>query len=560
MKINLPRLLNASMGVRDRLHPTKAAIKRNLYSLHTASMNLPPEEPAVKERDWIALYDRYGSAGIFRVSRMRTAYGQQSEINLKHGFCVLEDDTLKVTDASFTGTAEAVMRHLFSRPGVEQAPRYWTFGTFVQTPSITVEYSNTKLMDVAWQVLKKLPGYAFTFDQSVFPWVLGLEKLNDADACEGRFGRNLNSCAVDVDDSALCTRVYLDDRDGYTDSDTVSTWGVVSTTLSVPDGANASDVAAYTAAYLNENKNPRIAITLNAADMSEATGETLDRFRLGAVCRACLPKYKTTVRERIVALVSPDVYGDPDRVEISMSNRTETAGDLLAKLRKNTSDLDRTATVTGRRVGGIGRQVEQGNIELIRQAELLEDTRLRMSRAGIVIDGDAQFVKTFVYQETFDQLDESVRIAEAEILVQAGLISQKVSVDGVIGAINLTPEEALIMAKRINLSGYVTMSAFEAEIAAIENLFSGTATAGGLNVSGKIMTTDLDVASNMKLFGSYTQWDSVTLYRGGSISVSQSTTRNVYDADGKTIGYVTVPVGWSFTPHSNGSITFLTTA
>lgn len=558
MKINLPRLLNASMGVRDRLHPTKAAIKRNLYSLHTASMNLPPEEPAVKERDWIALYDRYGSAGIFRVSRMRTAYGQQSEINLKHGFCVLEDDTLKVTDASFTGTAEAVMRHLFSRPGVEQAPRYWTFGTFVQTPSITVEYSNTKLMDVAWQVLKKLPGYAFTFDQSVFPWVLGLKKLNDADACEGRFGRNLNSCTVDVDDSALCTRVYLDDRDGYTDADTVSTWGVVSTTLSVPDGANASDVAAYTAAYLNENKNPRIAITLNAADMSAATGETLDRFRLGAVCRACLPKYKTTVRERIVALVSPDVYGDPDRVEISMSNRTETAGDLLAKLRKNTSDLDRTATVTGRRVGGIGRQVEQGNIELIRQAELLEDTRLRMSRAGIVIDGDAQFVKTFVYQETFDQLDESVRIAEAEILVQAGLISQKVSVDGVIGAINLTPEEALIMAKRINLSGYVTMSSFEAEIAKIDNIFAGYSEISALGINGNLYAKNANITDNLRLFEHYAEWQKVTLYKGGKITVSGTTNYTVYDTSGNPIGSVRgIPSSWSLSAYSNGTYNFL---
>jgi hypothetical protein len=183
-----------------------------------------------------------------------------------------------------------------------------------------------------------------------------------------------------------------------------------------------------------------------------------------------------------------------------------------------------------------------------------------MSRAGIVIDGDAQFVKTFVYQETFDQLDESVRIAEAEILVQAGLISQKVSVDGVIGAINLTPEEALIMAKRINLSGYVTMSAFEAEIAAINNIFAGYGQAENLHVNGSL-TAQTAQFTNVSLLNYSCAWDSVTLYRGGHVGINSTTSLTVWDNNGNPIGKVNgIPSGFSFTPSSNGSITFLTTA
>lgn len=190
--------------------------------------------------------------------------------------------------------------------------------------------------------------------------------------------------------------------------------------------------------------------------------------------------------------------------------------------------------------------------------KLADETEVNFREVYLDIDLDRAEIsatKTIV-----NNITNEVSTINATLTVQAEKIESRVSKDGVISSINQTAEEIKIQASKINLSGYVTMSAFEAEIAAIENLFSGTATAGGLNVSGKIMTTDLDVASNMKLFGSYTQWDSVTLYRGGSISVSQSTTRSVYDEDGKTIGYVNVPVGWSFTPHSNGSITFLTTA
>lgn len=546
MRINLPRLLNGSMGVKNRLHPSKETIKRNLYSMHTASMTLPPDGPVVKERDWIALYDRYGSAGVFRVSRIRTAYGQQNELHLKHGFCVLEDDTVKVTDGKICGTAEAIIRHLFRCPGVDQAPKYWTFGAFAQTPVIDYEYSNARLSDAVWEVLRKVPGYAFTFDQSSFPWVLGMVKLIDADACEGRFGRNLDSCVVEIDDSSLCTRAYLDDRDGYTDADTVSVWGLVSTTLTVPEDAEQADVDAYVAAYLNEHKNPRISITLNTADMSDATGETLDCFRLGSVCRACLPEYQATVRERIVSLVLPDVYGDPDRVEIAMANRVETASDLLAKLNKNTSALHSASTVTNRRVGGVSKKVEETDIELIRQKEELTDTRYRMAQAGIVIDKDAEFVKAFAYQEQADLLDQRVTATESEILVQADQISMRVQKGEVISSINQTAEEIKIQASKINLSGYVTMSEFEAEIANLENLFAGNATIGGLNVAGTLRTTDMDIASNLTLFGYDTQWKSKTV----QTSIPSFTKATVTLANGNSISVVT---GWADAPSNHRS-------
>ena len=574
MRINLPRLLNSSMSVKERLHPTKTSIKRNLYSLHTASITLPPGEPAVKERDWIALFDRYGSAGIFRVSRMRTAYGRQNELSLKHGFCVLEDDTVKSTDCKGSGTAVEVMRHLFSCAGVVNAPQYWTLGSFAQTPVIEYEYSNVKLSDAVWDVIRKVPGYAFTFDQSHFPWVLGLIRLSDADACEGRFGRNLDSCVVEMDDSSICTRAYLDDRDGYTEADTVSVWGVASHTLTVPEGAEQADIDAYVSAYLNEHKNPRITISLNAADMSDATGETLDRFQLGAVCRACLPEYKTTVRERIVSLTSPDVYGDPDRVEIAMANRMETASDLLAKLNKNTSALASASTVTNRRIGGVSKKVEETDIELIRQNQTIEDTRIRMAKAGIVIDKDAEFVKAFAYSETVEGLDRdlksielllhgetgsgglvaSVQTAETAIeeIVGSTLWLNRNSITGIVGnfsidsdgnvvvndgtgfmiqrgnatfgvydAGNLTAglmvqkindeSSVIINADRVALGGYVTTGALDAEMAIIENVFAGYSEISALGIKGNLYAANARFTDNVSLLERVCNWTTVTM-------------------------------------------------
>lgn len=615
--IGLPRLLNGDMTLKHTLHPEKTGISRNAFALSAASITLPDGEPPVKSRDWIRLYDRYGTAGIFRVSRVRSAYGSQTSLTLKHGFCVLGDDTVKESEGTLTGTAEQIIRQLWAKTGVTEAPRYWTFGSFAQTPVITYEYSNPKLLTAVYDVLKKIPGYDFAFDQSVFPWVFSLVKLSDADACEGRFGRNLDSCTVDVDDSALCTRVYLDERDGYTDADTVNEWGVVSETLSVPDGADDAAVQEYVRAYLRDHGEPYVSITLSGVDMSQATGESIDRFEAGRICRACLADYGATVRSRIVTVETPDVYGRPDDVRVIMANRANTASDLLAKLRSSTNTLSDQANVTNRRLSAtatslrdthrelveldgkttdrfsevaITLDAQSARIDLMATREELSEVDYTLNQVAISLDAAKAEIEMRATTETTDKLADRltgaevtlkvqseqieakasqyevdalgnrVAIAESTLTVQAGMIESKVSKDGVISSINQTAEAIRIQANKINLSGYVTMSEFEAEIANIEKIFAGSAILEGLGISGTLLTTNLDVSSNLKIFGSYAQWEEIRLYRGGTISVSQSTTRNVYDAGGNTIGYVTVPTAWSFSPSSNGTYNFLTQA
>lgn len=534
--ISLPRLLNGDMSQKETLHPSKTSISRNAFALSTAAVTLPDGEPSVKARDWIKLFDRYGTAGIFRVSRVRNSYGNQMSLSLKHGFCVLGDDTVKESEGTLTGTAEQIIRQLWEKTGVTESPRYWTFGSFAQTPVITYEYSNPKLLTAVYDVLKKVPGYDFIFDQSVFPWVFSLVKLNDSDACEGRFGRNLDSCIVDVDDSALCTRAYLDDRDGYTDADSANEWGIVSETLSVPDGADDAAVQEYVQAYLRDHGEPYVSITLSGVDMSAATGETIDRFETGSICRACLADYGVTVRSRIVTLETPDVYGKPDDVRVVMANRANTASDLLARLRNSTNALGDRVTVTNRRVGGVSTKLENTDIELIRTKEELTDTRYRLSKAGLVIDGDADFVKVFAYEETTDLLDGRLQTAEAVLTVQAEEISSKVSKDGVISSINQTAEAIRIQAKRIDLSGYVTVSELDAAVADITIAFSNTVATDTLEANSAII-------GYMMYQDEYCTWKSRTV----QTSIPDFTKATITLSNGNSVSVVT---GWATAPSS----------
>lgn len=140
-----------------------------------------------------------------------------------------------------------------------------------------------------------------------------------------------------------------------------------------------------------------------------------------------------------------------------------------------------------------------------------------------------------------DNINNEVTEMNATLIVQAEEISSKVGKGDVISSINQTAEEIKIQASKINLSGYVTMSEFEAEIANLENLFAGNATIGGLNVAGTLRTTDMDIASNLTLFGYDTQWKSKTV----QTSIPSFTKATVTLANGNSISVVT---GWADAP------------
>ncbi|MBR5874484.1 MAG: hypothetical protein IKY90_07130 [Oscillospiraceae bacterium] len=200
-------------------------------------------------------------------------------------------------------------------------------------------------------------------------------------------------------------------------------------------------------------------------------------------------------------------------------------------------------------------------IDMKADSDLVDQYGRRISKAEVNIDGLNAKIELKASKDQVDEYGERLGKAEASIVVNSDSISSKVSKNGVISAINQTAEEIKIQASKINLEGYVTASQLSAEIAAIKNIFGGTTTVEKLNVSGTIMTTNLDVASNMKVFGSYTGWDTVTLYKGGHVGINSTTSATVFDFSGNPIGKVSgIPSGFYFTPSSNGEITYLAQA
>ena len=516
------------------LRPSKLNISPNGDSLSTASMTLPDGEPRVAVRDWVELFTEHGSAGIYRVTRQKDDIGDEQRVTLTHGLCALEDAVIP-GEGTISGGPAQVLAAILSY----QKRKLWALGNVASGPDSEIEYSYTNAMDALEDMQDKLPDHALTFDQSALPWKLGLVALSAGDSAEARLSRNLKGVSVEDDDSELCTRVYIDDREGFVrDGPTIGTWGPVERVLTVPDGATDAEVDAYVKAYLEEHKNPARTVTLDAYDLSQSTGESLDAFRLWKQTRVPLPAQSEVLRERIRALDYPDVFGDPDNVRVTMGERERSLSARLADLMRRTAASERASADTGKRVSRNSSRISQNT-------KRLEDTWTELKeyegKTGdlfntVFIDLDAKQAQINMKAESTWVSDVESRVNSAEISIDGmkAQIELKVNKNGVISSINMSSEEILIQASRINLAGYVTASQLQAQIARIDSIFNGFTSAGTIMVGkktllsdGGVSTDDAVIRNSFTYKGYSVSWKSATVVTDVSISTSSGSSQYV---------------------------------
>lgn len=154
---------------------------------------------------------------------------------------------------------------------------------------------------------------------------------------------------------------------------------------------------------------------------------------------------------------------------------------------------------------------------------------------------------------TINGLTTRVASAESTITQQADLISAKVSKDGVIAAINLSSENALILANKIDLVGAVTFSSLDSDTQSKINTASNRATYH----YGTCSTAAATVAKVVTLSG-------FSLYTGAMVSVyftyantASSPTLNVNSTGAKSIrvnnAVITAPYYWQ----AGNTVTFI---
>ena len=490
MAVRLPRLLDSGMKELARLNPVSLSIEENLSPLSTAEMVLPEGECAAETGQFVELYTSHGSAGIFRVQQAEQDYGGRVTLALEHGLTTLGDGIMP-GESEQSGTTRQLLAALLAC----QPQAMWHLGTVAVPDSRTLTWKcdNSNLLEGLCSLMDELPGYRLTFDQSVFPWVMNVEAMSDADGCECRLSRNLSSLRVEEDRSELCTRLHVNGLSSPLDADTMGAYGVITRYMDADPDIGSDELEKQGRAYLEAHKTPAVSVTMDAVDWYEATGEPFDRFTLGRVCRVCLPDYGKVIRQRVIAISWPDVYGQPDQVTVTLASESTTAVSVMAGLiidttvtkKRFTSDLrsqkelllaaEDKITLMATRIELIAQEVEVNaeQIALKASKEEVGDLTRRMSTAEIAIDGANAAISLKANQTTVDDL--GTRVSEAEI-----------AIDGANSTIKLKADKVKVDALETEIAGLLKVDELAAKIADL-----GEVAVSALSVAGTAQCTNL---------------------------------------------------------------------
>ena len=517
--MRLPRLLNADGSERSRLHPVKLSATINKTPLSVSNMVVLAGND-IFVRDFVEIYRKDKSLGIFRVSSVgRESKGTQN-INLSHGIATLEDS---VTPAETTvqGTLSAVVATLL---GYQKGTARWAVGSVPNEGDYKLEVDRTNLLQAFCDLCKQARDYVFRYDQTTTPWKINAYPVASENLSECRISRNASSPRMTIDESDLCTRVLAPQLDnGYMDADTINTWGIVERDLGVADDSDAAEVKKYAAEVLEARKNPAISVEIDAFELSDRTGDPIDRFEIGYRCRVAMTGIGISVLETIESLYYYDLLSQPDVVTITLANKPRDVSKSLASLANQTSGLTSTVTKYGSSIRGNSAAIDDNKQFIIRDREIIDLHTKTIEEQGLVLKeaeiqlGDAK-ITLEAHQQTLTEQGKRLSSAEIRLDGAEANILLKVDKDGVISAINLSPEAITIQASKINLEGYVTARQLEAELENIELSFNE-------RIYTKTLQANSVATGEFTLSGTRMSKINKTFLTGVKISVGKATAR-----------------------------------
>lgn len=347
------KLAGHTMTLAGQIKPLSMSLNWRINGLSSCNMTLDLDaDPALALGDWVLITAPMGhQSGVFYVKSIKTDYVKlTSSITLEHTFGLLQemvafgDITPETIGGSGTTSISSTtaINYLLGR----QTETLWTlYQNDFASESQGWKFQYQDIYTALDSIVSSIPKCQWEFDQSSLPWKVSLKAWPTSTTMEMRQSRNIESMSVTVDRSNMFTRVYptgkkdlhIGSVNGGTDylEKNVSTWGVISKTLTDSSIDSATLLKAWAQAELDRNSEPAISVSIGGLELSAATGESLDALTIGRLCRVPLPEYNTTVTERIVELAWRDCIISEEQVQVTLANELRTIQSVLYELTKS---------------------------------------------------------------------------------------------------------------------------------------------------------------------------------------------------------------------------------
>lgn len=343
--VKMPILLaghsNNPAGV---LRPLTMGQQWRVDSLSTATMELDEESPEVSVGDWVRVFAPNGLEGVFYVKTLKQdKVTKKTSVSLEHTFGLLADMVVfgekKPTDMGGTGstvTTGAAITYLLN----QQTETLWTlYQNDFQAVAQGWKFTNSQISADLNDIAEAIQDCQWEFDQSVFPWRLSLKAWPVDASMEMRMNRNISTMKVSIDRSRMYTRCYptgknnkhIDSVNGgisYLDRNT-ATWGVVAQVITDNSIADPALLKAWGEKQLKKNAEPAVTVSISGYELSKATGEPMDKIVPGRICRVPLPKFETTITERVTELNWKNCMLDEESCTVTLANEHKTIAGVL---------------------------------------------------------------------------------------------------------------------------------------------------------------------------------------------------------------------------------------
>lgn len=452
-----------SLKVRNRFLPERLSLELSERD-STASMTIGPEAPVITVGDWLQCEDGPAKDTVWRVKSIDQQYDRNTRtVNMEHAIQALKDMVLfgDVTPADITGNKKD------KKCNAKQAFSYvlgkqkdWKLGDFSYA-SVTMAYSfnGEDLLDALDTVSGTLEDCIWEYSFASYPFTLHVRKLSSALGSEMRMDRNIRTIRKTVDRSRMYTRIYpvgknnMHIKGNYLQKNQ-GTYGVVCKVETDQSLDTEEKLRTWAQERLDRHCEPSVTVTISGMDLREATGEPLDSFRIGRICRIPLPDFGTDIQERITKLSYQDALRSPMDVTITLANELQDVATILKEQKKS---------------GGRGGRASAKNAE--------ED------RAW--------------FEDLTDSVGMVVGTRKDGKYIRSGEIVLSINEDG--------KSNAKISADTIDLTGYVTVTELNSVDARIDNLKAGNEIATKIQSASLIgavvqATQSISVTSNASVY------------------------------------------------------------
>lgn len=441
-EVKRPILLDANLTDQAMLHPAKGTLKLQMEDVSECTLTLEDKAESIGMHRWVKIWNTLGFVGFFRRTSKGRNIGTDNSYTLRHGIDILQDsiwdaeETFEGTKTQFLTAILNKQTQLIQGPGDSSPRKPWVLGSCADSGNVKKDIKYDNLMDLFEGCVEQGGGYYFTYNMNVWPWQVSLVAKPDTVASEFRLDRNIEKCQIKDNDSELCTRLVLsvnkmvkDDTlsgetaDGsdvnqnatvvrtYNNSTAQSSYGIIVKTADIdvendtfPNGP-FPEADAWAADFMARRAEPILQVEIDGAVLKGVTGDDWDETKIGTKVQVALPDYATAIAERCVTITYPDMYGDPDRITVSLANALPTYTKSMATTQKQVTRNTRSGRASARQAKNF-----------VQHFEITDKTGKVLQQAGMKLDANGLLVYA----------DDNVNMVGARFNVQADKIGMVV--------------------------------------------------------------------------------------------------------------------------------------